>query len=621
MTREHEPGPALLEKIQRFPTAPGVYLMKDATNRILYIGKAVNLRSRVRSYFGAASDSRVFYSFLVARVTDVDCLVAESEAEALILENNLIKKHRPLFNVRLKDDKTYVSIKVTLEEEWPRVLVVRRYKRDGNLYFGPYGSAGAVREMLRVIKTVFPLRTCSNAFFKGRSRPCIEHEIGRCTAPCVGLVSRERYQSDVQEVIYFLRGRNQELLRSLNARMEAASAARQYEMAARLRDQIKAVEKVFEQQTAQDWGLGDLDVFALTREGDLVLVQELLVRDGRIVSSRCHSFRTAIDDQEVMASFLAQFYLAERYIPPAVLCNVDFPERPLLEEWLRDRRGVKVEISVPERGDKARLVELARKNALNAFAVERTQEERMEQLLSSLQVKLGMDRPPRCIECFDISNFQGSLAVGSMVTFEDGHPAKDRYRKFKIQTVVGADDFRCLEEVLERRLRKAMESNDFPDLLLIDGGKGQLSVAVELLTRLYLQDQVKVASIAKERKSRGTTERIFVPGNPSPLDLPQDSAESLYLQRIRDEAHRFAVKYHRELRKRATLRSGLEGIPGVGKSRRAALLERFGTLKGIQAASQADIEAVVGKALGKTVYDRLGKGRAAGPPEVGEAAP
>jgi excinuclease ABC subunit C len=474
--------------------------------------------------------------------------------------------------------------------------------------------------MLRVIKTVFPLRTCSNAFFKGRSRPCMEHEIGRCTAPCVGLITRERYLADVEEVVLFLRGKNQELLRSLHARMEAASTARHYELAARFRDQIRAVEKVFEKQKAQDWDLGDLDVFACAREGGLVLVQELLVRDGRIVSSHCHSFRTAIEDQEVMASFLAQFYLTERYVPPLVLCNVDFPERLLLQEWLRDKRGIKVEIAVPERGDKAKLVDLARKNALNAFVVERSQEERLEQLLVSLQSKLGMARAPRRIECFDISNFQGSLAVGSMVTFEDGRPARDRYRKFKIQTVVGADDFRCLQEVLERRLRAGLEANDLPDLLLIDGGKGQLGVAVELLGKLSLQAQVKVASIAKERRSRGTTERIFVPGNPSPLDLPQDCAESLYLQRIRDEAHRFAVKYHRELRRRATLRSGLEEIPGIGKKRQAALLDRFGTLKGLEAASPADLETVVGKALARVVYDRLGRGRSGAPGE-GAAAP
>ena len=606
MTERSTPPTELVQKIDRFPASPGVYIMKDASSRIIYVGKAVNLRSRVRSYFGNASDTRVFFSFLVARVADVDCILAGSEAEALILENNLIKKHRPVYNIRLKDDKTYVSIKVTLTEEWPRVLVVRRYKRDGNLYFGPYGSAGAVREMLRVIKTVFPLRTCSNAFFKGRTRPCIEHEIGRCTAPCVQLVTRERYLQDVDEVILFLKGRNKELVRALEKRMRAASEGHQYELAARYRDQIRAIQKVFETQQAQDWGLGDLDIFALAREGDVSVVEEVLVRDGRIVTSVSHTFRTALEPEEVLASFLTQYYIVERYVPPEILCDRDFPDRSLLEEWLRDRRKLRVEICVPERGDKAKLVEMARRNAQSSFAVERTKEERWESLLGSLKDRLGTMSPPRRIECYDISNFQGSLAVGAMVTFEDGVPVKDRYRKFRIQTVVGADDFRCLREVLERRLRKGKDDADLPDLLLIDGGKGQLGVAVDVLDELDLTGQVSVASLAKERRSRGTQERVFIPGRSEPLPLAQDSPESLYLQRIRDEAHRFAVKYHRELRKKFTLRTGLEEIPGVGRKKALALLDRFGTLDQIRSATEEELKSVVGRKLARAIRENLG---------------
>src|SRR3989449_2696119 len=536
------------EKIDRFPTSPGVYLMKDSPGRIIYIGKAVNLRSRVRSYFQkGASDTRVFHHFIQSRTADVDCIVTASEAEALILENNLIKKHRPVFNIRLKDDKTYVSIKVTMAERWPRVMVVRRYKRDGNLYFGPYGSASAVRKMLRVIKTVFPLRTCSNAFFSGRSRPCIEHEIGRCTAPCVGLIAHDGYLEHVQEVILFLKGKNKELIRVLQEKMKKAAGLRQYELAARYRDQIEAIEKVFETQKAQDWDLGDLDVFATAREGGRVAVQEIIVRDGKLINSHCHAFRTSLEIDEVVASFLSQYYLTERYVPPEILCDADFQDRPLLEEWLREKRKTKVEIMVPERGDKAKLVELARKNALNSFQVSQTQEEQMEAVLSSLQGMLSMVRPPRRIECFDISNFHGDLAVGALVYFEDGQPVKDRYRKFRIQTVLGADDFRCMREVLERRLRKGLEENNLPDLIVVDGGKGQLGVAVDLLMELGIKDRLSVIGLAKERRSRGTTERVFVPGRSAPLPLRQDAPESLYLQRIRDEAHRFAVRYHREL--------------------------------------------------------------------------
>jgi excinuclease ABC subunit C len=595
------------EKISRFPQSPGVYLMKDARSRILYIGKAVNLRSRVRSYFNKSSDTRVFHRFLVERTADVDCLVAESEAEALILENNLIKKHRPVYNIRLKDDKTYVSIKVTTSEEWPRVQVVRRYKKDGDLYFGPYGSAHAVRELLQVIKTVFPLRTCSNGFFAARKRPCIEHEIGRCTAPCVGLVSREKYFEDVNEVVLFLKGRNKELEKRIEDRMQKAAAERRFELAARYRDQLRAIHKVFETQKAQEFRLGDLDVFATAREGDRAAIQELVVREGKIVNSHCHMFRTSLEPEEVLSSFVAQYYLADRCVPPEVLCDLEFPDRPLLEKWLGERRGAAVTVAVPQRGDKAGLVGLARKNAINSFRLETSREEQVEALHVSLMRHLGLAQPPRRIECYDISNFQGSLAVGAMVTFEDGEPLRDRYRKFRIQTVVGADDFRCLREVLDRRLRRGLEEGDLPDLIVIDGGKGQLGVAEDLFKELGI-DGVGLLSLAKERRRKGTTERIFVPRSSLPLAVPQEAQESLYLQRIRDEAHRFAVRYHRELRRRETLRSGLEEIPGIGKKRQRQLIERFGTLKGIRAASLEAVAEVVGQKLAERVMEKLGGG-------------
>ncbi len=610
MTRDKKhstPPPELIEKVARFPNSPGVYIMKDAASRIIYIGKAVNLRSRVRSYLGRSTDNRVFYSFLVGRIFDVDCIVTESEAEALILENNLIKKHRPVYNVRLKDDKSYVSIKVTTAETWPRVLVTRRYKKDGNLYFGPYGSAGAVREMLRMIEKVFPLRTCTNSFFANRTRPCIEYEIGRCTAPCVDIITREDYQKDLEEVILFLKGKNRELLSLLESKMLSASKAREYELATRYRDQIRAIERVFESQKAQEWGRGDRDVFATVREKDLVAVQEILVREGRIVNSHCHTFRTSLSTEEVIASFMAQYYLSERYIPPEILSNLEFADRPLIESWLRERKRARVEVKVPRRGDRLRLIEMAEKNCYNSVAVSRTYEERFRCLLASLQKKLGMKREPRRIECYDISNFQGSLAVGSMVRFEDGRPVKDRYRKFRIQTVVGANDFDCMREVLERRFRSGGSDLDLPDLVMVDGGKGQLGVATTLFSRLALTEEVAVIGLAKERRREGRAERVYLPGQGEPLPLPQDSPESLYLQRIRDEAHRFALRYHRELRKKATLRTGLEEIPGIGKKRRRALLEKFGTLRNIRTATQEEIAAVVGKELGRRVYEKLGR--------------
>ena len=595
---------ALKEKISRLPTSPGVYLMKDARSRILYIGKAVNLRSRVRSYFGKSSDTRVFVSFLMERVADVDTIVTDSETEALLLENNLIKKHRPVYNVRLKDDKTYVSIKVTMAEEWPRVLVTRRYKKDGNLYFGPYGSAYAVREMLRVIKTVFSLRTCTNGFFASRKRACMEYEIGRCSAPCVDFITREAYLEDVEQVVLFLRGNHRELEKIIEGRMKDASEKRAYELAARHRDQLRAIRKVFESQKAQEFRLEDLDVFATVPEGEFVAIQEVLVREGKIVNSQCHTFRTNLDPQEVLASFLTQCYLEDRFIPPEVLLDLDFDDHGLLEEWLTERRGSKVRLHLPQRGDKLKLVELARKNALNTFHVERDQQEQTEVILGSLQKHLDMDRLPRRVECYDISNFQGSLAVGAMVSFEDGKPVKDRYRRFRIQTVVGADDFRCMEEVLHRRLARGAEEDDLPDLIVIDGGKGQLGVAVRVMRERGIEG-VAVIGLAKERRSKRTTERVFVPGRSDPLPLAQDTPESLYLQRIRDEAHRFAIRYHRELRRKKTLHTGLEGIEGVGKKRRQALIDAFGTLKKIGEASLEDIAEVVGDKLAERVYEAL----------------
>ncbi len=596
---------ALLEKVRRFPASPGVYIMRDCRNRTLYVGKAVNLRSRVRSYFAKSSDTRIFYKFLVERIADVDCIVTASEAEALILENNLIKKRRPLFNIRLRDDKNYVCLKVTVTEEWPRVKVTRRYQNDGDVYFGPYGSAGSVREMLRVIKKVFPLRTCTNGFFATRKRPCIEYDIGRCTAPCVDLISREKYMEDVDEVILFLRGQNKKLLDLLDGKMRRASENRQFELAARYRDQIRAIERVFEVQKAQDVAFGEMDVFAHHRQGDAVAVHELVIRDGKIINSHTHSFRSNLESAEIIASFLTQYYLADRFVPPRILCDTDFPERDVLSQWLREKRGSAVEVRVPQRGDRKRLVEMASENARNHFEVARSRTERVHTTLEGLQKRLELSRYPRRIECFDISNFQGRLAVGSMVVFEDGLPERSQYRKFRIKTVSGADDFSMMREVLERRFRDWREApHDLPDLVVIDGGKGQLGVAYAVFRKLDIDD-VGLVSLAKKRRRRGTTERIFIPGRSDPLPMTQDSAESLLIQHIRDEAHRFAIRYHRELRKKAAVRTGLEGIPGVGRKRAEKLLRHFGSVKRLREADLDSIREVVGPKLAEAIHHRL----------------
>ncbi len=596
--------PGLKDKVSRLPASPGVYIMKDSRNRILYIGKAVNLRSRVRSYFGKSNDGRLFIRLLMERIDDLDCILTETEDEALILENNLIKKHRPLYNVRLKDDKTYVSIKVTLSEEWPRVMVTRRYKAGEDLYFGPYGSSTAVREMLRVIKTVFPLRTCTNGFFRNRTRACLEYEIGRCTAPCVDLISKEDYMEDVSQVVMLLKGKSRELERIIEKRMKAASENRLYELAARYRDQLAAIGKVFETQKVEEFRLGDIDAFSIIREGNFVAIQEVLVREGKIISSRTHSFRTELRRAEVLSSFLTQCYLTDRYIPPEVLCDSDFRDRELLESWLSEKRGRRSRITLPQRGDKAAIIRLANRNAHNSFRIERDEQERMETLLESLEKHLELPGAPRRIECYDISNFQGSLAVGSMVSFEDGKPVRDRYRKYRIQTVVGADDFRCMKEVLKRRLERGIKDGDLPDLVLVDGGKGQLSSAMKALKEVGLSS-LPVAALAKERRRKQTTERIFLPGRKNPIALAQDTPESLYLQRIRDEAHRFAIRYHRELRRRDAMKTGLEDIPGIGKKRQQALLDRFRTLEKIRDASTEELSEVIGDKLALDLQSAL----------------
>jgi len=596
--------PSLKDKVSRLPTSPGVYIMKDSRSRILYIGKAVNLRSRVRSYFGKSNDGRLFIRLLMERIDDLDCILTETEDEALILENNLIKKHRPLYNVRLKDDKTYVSIKVTLSEEWPRVMVTRRYKAGEDLYFGPYGSSTAVREMLRVIKTVFPLRTCTNGFFRNRTRACLEYEIGRCTAPCVDLISKKDYMEDVSQVVMLLKGKSRELERIIEKRMKAASGNRLYELAARYRDQLAAIGKVFETQKVEEFRLGDIDAFSIIREGNFVAIQEVLVREGKIISSRTHSFRTELRRAEVLSSFLTQCYLTDRYIPPEVLCDSDFRDRDLLESWLSEKRGRRSRITLPQRGDKAAIIRLANRNAHNSFRIERDEQERMETLLESIEKHLELPNPPRRIECYDISNFQGSLAVGSMVSFEDGKPVRNRYRKYRIQTVVGADDFRCMKEVLERRLERGIKDGDLPDLVLVDGGKGQLSSAMKALKKIGLSS-LPVAALAKERRRRQTTERIFLPGRKNPIALAQDTPESLYLQRIRDEAHRFAIRYHRELRRRDAMKTGLEDIPGIGKKRQQALLDRFRTLEKIRGASTEELSEVIGDKLALDLQSTL----------------
>ena len=575
------------DQLATLPTKPGVYIFQDEKSKTIYVGKAKNLRSRVRSYFQkGSSDTRLLFSRIVKNTANIDVIVCANELEALLLENNLIKKHRPTYNLRLRDDKTYLSLRVTTGEMWPRVHPIRSWKSDKHTYFGPYSSAKSVYQLLKLIKKFIPLRTCSNAFFDSRKRPCIEFEIGRCTAPCVGLDTSQSYSKMVEDVLMLLRGKDRSLIRMLNDRMKEASANKEYESAGKFRDQMNAIEKVMQQQHVQEHPHGDCDVIHLHQQGDFASIHVLLVRHGRVISSATHT--TRIHDQTIagiLSAFLGQYYHGEKYVPSEVF----LPELPidhvLIEKWLSEHAGHKVSVKVPKRGPRVRLLEMALENARVQADVNTHQIETQEAISISLGRHLNLSKPVRTIECYDISNIQGTLNVASKVYFEDGEPDTDLYRRFRMRSVKGSDDFASMQEVLRRRFRPQDNRDPIPDLVVVDGGKGQISSALEILEKLGVN--TALCGIAKDRLRAGerTQERVFIPGKTDPIDLPEDDPASRLLQRLRDEAHRFANSYHRELRRRSNLVSGLDDIPGIGPKRRRSLLQEFGSLKMVRDAS------------------------------------
>jgi excinuclease ABC subunit C len=600
--------PELAERVEGLPQTPGVYLMKSAKDRVLYVGKAQNLRSRVRSYFGAGSDGRVQVPRLVRRIADVSVLVTPSVKEALLLENELIKQHRPPFNVRLRDDKQYLGLRLDLRQTWPRLTQVRRFERDGALYFGPYTSSSALHQALGQLRRIFPLRTCSEGVFKDyarRGRPCIEHEMKRCPGPCVGLVSEEAYRELLSSTELFLRGRSEELVETLRARMEAAAAAERFEEAARLRDRIGAVEEtVVRQQIVTDRRI-ERDVFGLARRGGEVQLQVLHVREGRMIGASEHPFSEVdLDDAEVMASFLGQYYAgdAERQVPAEVLVSLEPADDGALEALLTERAARKVTVRAPQRGPALELVALALRNAEGALERRLAARESVDAAAAELQEKLGLERLPRRIECYDISNLAGTLAVGSRVVFEDGQTVKADYRRYRIREAAAGDDLACLREVLVRRLAK-QEKEPLPDLLVVDGGRGQLAVATALLRDAAVElDHI---GLAKERDAESPSprvkrsgglkaERVFLPGRLNPVLLPPSSRGLLLLQRVRDEAHRFAISFQRELRRRTGLTSILQEIPGIGPGKRKSLLRELGSLKRVREAPLETLAAVPG---------------------------
>jgi excinuclease ABC subunit C len=585
-------------------TAPeaGVYMLRDRAGKVLYVGKAKNLRSRVRAYFREGGDGRFQVRFLMRRVSDFDTIVTASEKEALILENNLIKQYKPRYNIRLKDDKSYLSAKIT-NHAWPRITVTRKIVKDGGRYFGPFGSADGLRETIDVIRKTFPLRTCTDAVFRNRSRPCLEYQIKRCLGPCCLPVDREEYGRHLHAAQMLLEGKNLELLREMREQMKDHASRLEFEEAARIRDRVRAIEKTVERQTVlHHWGI-DQDVFGIYREGGFIEAIVLIVRGGKLTSTQGWSFQDLeFPVHDILSDLLTQYYSGPRQIPDEVIVPVELEDADVRAELLSEKRGKKVEVFQPQRGEKLRLLEMAMDNARQSFASRRDNEKTREQMLEDLRVKLNLRNSPKRMECYDISNLQGSMVVGSQVTFDEGEPQKNLYRRYRIRSFEGQDDFAAMYEVLKRRLERAVREKVYPDLWVIDGGKGQLNVALEVLREFKLADQIDCVSLAKqhvlndgrEKEVTKSEERVFLPNRKDPIVLPKNSTALFLLVRIRDEAHRFAITYNRELRRRARLRSVLDDIEGIGPVRRRALLRHFGSLRRIREATTDEIASVKG---------------------------
>jgi excinuclease ABC subunit C len=598
---------ALAERVEALPTGPGVYLFKSRAGRVLYIGKAQNLRSRVRSYV-SGGDGRIRVPQLVERAADVDVVVTRNVKDALLLENELIKRHRPPFNVRLRDDKQYLALRLDPEEAWPRLTEVRRFRQDGAQYFGPYTSSVSLHNAVSNLRRIFPLRSCRDAVFRDyarRGRPCIEYEMKRCAGPCCGLVDESTYAELVRGTALFLRGRSSELADQLRERMQRAAGEERFEEAAQLRDRLTAVERTVERQQIVAERPVDRDVFGLARQGGEIEVQALQVRDGRVVSAQSYGFSDVrIDDGEVMGSFLGQYYGMEqgRELPVEVLTSVAVDDDGALDVFLAEQAGRRVPLRVPRRGAHSELVAMAATNADLGLARRLEARESLDAALAEMRDRLRLRGLPRRIEGYDVSTFQGSLTVASRVVFEDGRPVKADYRRYRIREAPPDDDYACLREVLGRRLARVARE-PLPDLLMVDGGKGQLGVVSAALRDAGLE--ADALSLAKERdeespgprvrRSGGLkAERVFLPGVKDPVLLAPSSRALLLLQRVRDESHRFAIEFQRDLRSKLGLTSILEELPGIGPTKRRALLRQLGSLRAVRAASEEDLAAVPG---------------------------
>jgi excinuclease ABC subunit C len=604
---------AVAAKAAALPRGPGVYLFKDGAGNVLYVGKAADLRARVRQYV-AGGDGRAQVPHFLARTRDLSFLVTRTEAEALLLENTLIKRHRPAWNVRLRDDKAYPCLRLDLRHRFPRLTVVRRFKDDGALYFGPFADAGALRRSLRALRTVYPLRSCSDAFLASRSRPCIYHEIGRCNAPCVGLVTEKAYGALVQEVVAALRGDAKGLLADLRRRMEGAAEGTRFEEAAHLRDRIAALERTVDRQSVAGADRVDRDAVAFRREKGGWEAGVLFFRQGAVASFRHHRLHGAAGgaatDAEALSTFLAQFYERGKAVPAEVLVPEEPAGRAALEEVLAGKRGAPVAVKVPARGLALDLLRHAERNLLAALGSESPEAE-ADRAAEALAARLGLAAPPRRIECMDVSNLGDRDAVASRVALEDGRIAKEETRTLLLRTLEGQDDFAAMREAVARRFRDEEVYGPPPDLLVVDGGAGQLGAAREG-ARDAGAAAAAIVGLAKARRGRPgdrDKERVYVDPDRPPVVLPPGSPESLLLERARDEAHRVAVAFHRRRRKGTSFGSVLDGIPGLGPKRRIALLRRFGSSKGVAAAGEEEVAVVVGPALAARVLRAVREAR------------
>jgi excinuclease ABC subunit C len=586
----------LARKLSGVSSEPGVYLMKDDRGEVLYVGKASNLRKRLASYFSKTGHPNIKTWALLKKIDTFETIITASEKEALILESNLIKHHRPRYNVDLKDDKRFLSLRLDMKEAYPNLTLVRKIQKDGALYFGPFSSAQALRQTQKFIRRTFRLRNCSQRNFKSRTRPCLQYQMGWCLGPCCLEVDGKVYGEIVKEVVLFLKGRAPELVRKIKHEMMSAAELQDFERAALLRDKMFALEKTLETQVAVTTDFKDRDVIGLAGSPNLSVLTLLSVRNGFLLDTRHFNIReTMSTGKEMVRAFIRQYYEKAPFIPEEILVPMDIDDAAILEEELESLKGNNVAIRRPHRGEKRRLIHLAIQNAENELKELKASLEARTDLLLRLQNRLKTDRMPVRIECFDNSNISGTAPVAGMVVFENAKPMPSAYRHYKIKTVAGPDDYASMAEILKRRYGKGEASKPYPDLLMVDGGKGQLNIARSILREMGLADEFSVIGIAKKDETRGeTADKIYQPGRSNPTGFGREGDLLLFLQRIRDEAHRFAIGFHRRRRAKTTMGSALDHIPGIGEKRKKTLLKHFRSVKKIRAATLIELSALPG---------------------------